>query len=110
MAVYFKFGSLSHSNFDTIPLDSSNGFISVGELKQSIMKKKKLDKNTGLVLTNAQTNEGLILLSCVPVSRNSNTINYPTSDIPSERYCLMDRMIVIVIIIIILILVDVPSY
>lgn len=60
MAVYFKFGSWSQSNFDTIPLDSSNAFISVGELKQSIMKKKKLDKNTGLVLTNAQTNEGLI--------------------------------------------------
>ncbi len=58
MAVYFKFNSWNQANFDTIQLDPASPFISVGELKQAIGKKKKIDKNNGLVITNAQTNEG----------------------------------------------------
>lgn len=58
MAVYFKFSSWNQKVFDTIPLDSGAPFISVGELKQQIIRKKKLNANTGLVVTNAQTNEG----------------------------------------------------
>jgi len=57
MAVYFKFNSWNQKNFDTIPLDGAL-FISVAELKQQIIKKKKLEKGVGLVLTNAQSNEG----------------------------------------------------
>jgi len=55
MAVYFKFKS--QATFDTLPLDTGSQYISVGELKQAIIKKKKIDKNNGLVLNNAQTNE-----------------------------------------------------
>lgn len=58
MAVYFKFTSWSGSNFDTIPLEGGAPLISVGELKQAIIKKKKLDKNSGLVIVNNQTGEG----------------------------------------------------
>lgn len=59
MAVYFKFTSWNEKNFDTIQLDASSPFVSLGELKQSIIKKKKLDKNIGMAVTNAQTNEGI---------------------------------------------------
>jgi hypothetical protein len=58
MAVYFKFNSWNQKNFDTIVLDGAP-FISVAELKQQIIKKKKLEKGVGLVLTNAQSHEGL---------------------------------------------------
>lgn len=61
MAIYFKFNSWNNSQFDTIPLDITTSFMNVGELKQAIIQKKKIDKNNGLVLTNAQTNEGWIL-------------------------------------------------
>jgi hypothetical protein len=70
MAVYFKFNSWNTANFDTISLDSP--FISVGELKQAIFKKKKLEKNTGLVLTNAQTNEGWFMFFITKLQINMN--------------------------------------
>lgn len=38
-------------------MDLGSPFVSVGELKQMISKKKKIDKNTDLIITNAQTNE-----------------------------------------------------
>ena len=64
MAVYFKFSSWSKENYDTVVLDTTSPFISVGELKQAIIKKKKIDKSNQLLLTNAQTNEGWFTLHC----------------------------------------------
>jgi hypothetical protein len=59
MAVYFKFSSWgAKANFDTVVLDSASPYLSVGELKQAIIKKKKIEKNNTLVVTNAQTGEG----------------------------------------------------
>lgn len=59
MAVHFKFKSFK--DFDTISFDGS--FISLGELKRSIIAKKKLGKSNDfdLIITNAQTNEGMLL-------------------------------------------------
>ena len=61
MAVHFKFKSFR--DYDTISFDGS--FIAVGELKRSIIAKKKLGKSNDfdLIITNAQTNEGTSLLS-----------------------------------------------
>jgi E3 ubiquitin-protein ligase RBBP6 len=63
MAVHFKFKSFK--DYDTISFDGS--FISVGELKRSIIAKKKLGKSNDfdLIITNAQTNEGRFEVSCV---------------------------------------------
>lgn len=58
MAISFKFTSWNSATFDTIPLDNSS-FMTVTELKEAIIKKKKLDKQTGLVITNAQSGEGI---------------------------------------------------
>ena len=69
MAVYFKFNSWSKDNYDTVLLDGMSPFISVGELKQSICKKKKIEKNNNLILTNAQTNEGIKLIFVVIIKR-----------------------------------------
>jgi hypothetical protein len=63
MAIYFKFNSWNETNYDTIPLDTSSVVITVGELKQLISKKKKIDRNTGLVLVNPQSKEGWSLRS-----------------------------------------------
>eukprot|EP01119_Soliformovum_irregulare_P020880 TRINITY_DN6831_c0_g1_i2.p1 TRINITY_DN6831_c0_g1~~TRINITY_DN6831_c0_g1_i2.p1 ORF type:complete len:372 (+),score=45.98 TRINITY_DN6831_c0_g1_i2:45-1160(+) len=57
MSIYFKFGSWNRANYETIPLDSSP-FISVADLKNAIITKKKLSqKSSELLVTNAQTDE-----------------------------------------------------
>jgi len=81
MAISFKFTSWNSATFDTIPLDNSS-FMTVTELKEAIIKKKKLDKQTGLVITNAQSGEeykdtqvvpknSLVTIRLIPSSFNS---------------------------------------
>jgi hypothetical protein len=57
MAIYFKFTSWNQATYDTVQLDGSS-VVSVSELKSLILKKKKMDKNTMMVITNSQTGEG----------------------------------------------------
>lgn len=76
--MYFKFNSWNQSHFDTISLDLSP-MISVGELKQLISKKKKLEKNTGLVLTNAQTGEGSLLTCFIDISTINSFFSHSSS-------------------------------
>jgi len=59
MAVYFKLSSWGpKANYDTVVFESSaHSVISVGDLKAAIMKKKKIEKNSGLIITDAQTQE-----------------------------------------------------
>ena len=65
MAIYYKFKSAR--DYDTIAMDGP--FISVGILKDKIFETKHLGsgKDLDIVLSNAQTNEGLYSLSCVCV-------------------------------------------
>lgn len=57
MAVYYKFKSAK--DYDSIAIDGH--FITVGHLKEKIFESKHLGRGTDfdLVVTNAQTNEGL---------------------------------------------------
>lgn len=57
MAVYFKFKSAK--DFDSVSIDGH--FISVTNLKDKIVEQKKLGRGSDydLVISNAQTNEGL---------------------------------------------------
>lgn len=60
MSVFYKFKS--SKDFDTINIEGSH--IPLGKLKQLIVQQKKLAKSGGdfdLVVTNAQSNEGLFL-------------------------------------------------
>ena len=61
MAIYYKFKSAR--DYDTIAMDGP--FISVGILKDKIFETKHLGsgKDLDIVLSNAQTNEGLYSLS-----------------------------------------------
>ena len=67
MAIYYKFKSAKA--YDTISMDGP--FISVGFLKEKIYETKHLGsgKDLDIVISNAQTNEGLFLFlssySCV---------------------------------------------
>lgn len=60
MSVHFKFKS--SRDYDTVLFEGS--CISLGELKRSIIAKKKLGKSNDfdLIITNAQTGEGMLLL------------------------------------------------
>lgn len=60
MAVYYKFKSAK--DYNSIPIDGH--FISVFNLKEQIFESKQLGKGTDfdLIITNAQTNEGLSIL------------------------------------------------
>jgi len=64
MAVYYKFKSAK--DYDSVPIEGH--FISVANLKDKIFESKHLGRGTDfdLVISNAQTNEGLsyLLESC----------------------------------------------
>lgn len=62
MAVYYKFKSAK--DYDSVQFEGH--FISVANLKEKIFEQTKLTRapNVDLLISNAQTNEGLLLRFC----------------------------------------------